>query len=102
MIWAIGIASLLVPMILAFICVRSGLGAFNWGLAAVLALVLIWAFYKSETTPGWDAFLYAIIAYVGAMPALLGAALGSGLGAWANHHTRKRNAKTLDPGAADD
>ncbi|SNS89867.1 hypothetical protein [Antarctobacter heliothermus] len=61
---------------------RYGLSGLAWALSALLAILMAWGLYKSQTAQGWDALAYVVLWLLGAAPALLGLGLGALIGRW--------------------
>lgn len=79
---AIPLACLLVAGLIAFLFSRAAYVWPVWALILISLLAFLWAWAMGVKLSGWDGIAYAIVAFLMALPVLLGSLLGGALGLW--------------------
>lgn len=82
MIWLFPLASFSLPLALSILAMRKRLGRAVLVLLLAALGVMAWAIVEGQRATGWDGIGYAIVAFLGAAPAILGTLTGAGVG-WA-------------------
>lgn len=95
MIWLILLASFSLPLLLAIVAMRKRAGWVVVVLLLAAIVVMIWAIIEGQRATGWDGIGYAIVAFLGAAPAILGVLIGAGVGWVLNRQQRKKLAVPL-------
>lgn len=82
MLVALPLGCLLMAALVAFFLACAGGMWAVWTMIALSGAAFIWAWAMMTTATGWDGLGYVVGAFLMALPALLGCALGGGLGHW--------------------
>ncbi len=95
MVYVVPLVCLVIPLIMAVVLVRNGVG---WAIPVLMLVgvgAIFWAISEGQKVQGWDGMGYAIFAMLMVAPAILGMLIGGVIG-WVRQ-VRARRAGPQNP-----
>jgi hypothetical protein len=94
---AIPLGCVLVAGLIAFFLARAAHGWAVWVLILISGLVFVWAWAMAVNASGWDGIGYVIMAFLMALPVLLGCVVGGALAVWRRRRGTNRRGDHENP-----